>query len=88
MYRKILSLFFLVWALSPPIGENAVGVVRQLVRQLVYQVCSTRYHVSFYLWLIGPVLKHSKVPKYYDHDCSLLNFVNLPPNLCPRLQSQ
>ena len=35
----------------------------------MYQVCYTRYHVSFYLWLIGSVLKHCKVPKYYDHDC-------------------
>ena len=41
------------------------------MRQLVYQVCYTRYHVSFYLWLIGSVLKHCKVPKYYDHDCCL-----------------
>ena len=39
------------------------------MRQLVYQVCYTRYHVSFYLWLIRPVLKHCKVPKYYDQDC-------------------
>ena len=29
----------------------------------------TRYHVSFSLWLIGSVLKHCKVPKYYDQDC-------------------
>ena len=29
----------------------------------------TRYHVSFPLWLIGSVLKHCKVPKYYDQDC-------------------
>ena len=34
----------------------------------MYQVCYTRYHVSFCLWLIGSVLKHCKVPKYYDHD--------------------
>ena len=39
------------------------------MRQLVYQVCYTRFHVSFYLWLIGSVLKHCKVPKYYDQDC-------------------
>ena len=32
------------------------------MRQLVYQVCYTRYHVSFYLWLIGSALKHCKVP--------------------------
>ena len=34
----------------------------------MYQVCYTRYHVSFYLWLIGSVLKHCKVPKYYEQD--------------------
>ena len=27
------------------------------------------YHVSFYLWLIGSVLKHCKVAKYYEQDC-------------------
>ena len=45
-------------------------VVRQLVRQLVQIVCYTRYHVSFYLWLIISVLQHCKVPKNYDQDCS------------------
>ena len=39
------------------------------MRQLVDQVCYSRYHVSFYLWLIGSVLQHCKVPKYYDQDC-------------------
>ena len=42
----------------------------QLTRQLVYQVCYTRYKVSFYWWWIGPVLKYCKVPKYYHQDCS------------------
>ena len=37
---------------------------------LAYQVCYTRYHVSFYLWLIRSVLKRCKVQKYYDKDCS------------------
>ena len=41
----------------------------------MYQVCYTRYHVSFYLWLIGSVLKHCKVPKYYDQDCLKLFFL-------------
>ena len=35
----------------------------------MYQVCYTRYHVSFYLWLIWSLLKHCKVPKYYEQDC-------------------
>ena len=38
------------------------------MRQLVLQVWYTRYHVSFYLWLIGSVLKHWKVSKYYEQD--------------------
>ena len=45
------------------------------MRQLIYQVCYTRYHVLFYLWLIGSALKHCKVPKYYDPDCSSLSAV-------------
>ena len=40
-----------------------------------YQVCYTRYHVSFYLWLIGSVLKHCKVPKYYEQDCLKIFFL-------------
>ena len=36
----------------------------------MYQVCYTRYHVLFYLRLIGSVLKHCEVPEYYEHDCS------------------
>ena len=35
----------------------------------MYQVCYTRYHVSFSLWLIGSVLKHCKVTKYYEQNC-------------------
>ena len=34
----------------------------------MYQVCHIRYHISFYLWLIGSILKHCKVPKYYGQD--------------------
>ena len=48
------------------------------MRQFVYQVCYTRYHILFYLWLIGSVLKHSKVPKYYDQDCRLSNLSSNP----------
>ena len=47
------------------------------MRQLVYQVCYTRYHVSFYLWWIGSVLKYCKVPKYYDQDCRQLRVSEL-----------
>ena len=41
------------------------------MRQLVYQVCYTRYQVSFYLSWIGSLLKYCKVPKYYDQDCRI-----------------
>ena len=50
-------------------------MVRPLVMQLVCQVCYTRYHVPFDLWLIGSVLKHCKVPKYYDQDCLKIFFL-------------
>ena len=40
------------------------------MKQLLYQVSYTRYQVSFTCEEIGPVLKHCKVPKNYDQDCS------------------
>ena len=27
------------------------------------------------MWLIGSVLKHCKVPKYYDQDCSYISYL-------------
>ena len=55
----------------------------------MYQSCSTRYHVSFYLWLIGSLLKHCKVPKYYEQDCRSCNCIEIEnpaqvifPNFC------
>ena len=41
------------------------------MRQLVCQICYTKYHVLLYLWLIGSVLKHCKVAKYCDQDLRL-----------------
>ena len=38
------------------------------MRQLVCQVCYTRYQFLFYLWLSGTVLKHCRVLKDYDQD--------------------
>ena len=63
------------------------------MRQLVYQVCYTRYHIWFYLWLIGSVLKHCKVPKYYEQDCRQIKGSMLKPErgglkLKYKLQSQ
>ena len=45
----------------------------RLVRQVEYQVSYTRYQVSFFSWRIGPVLKHCKVPKYFDQDWEMKN---------------
>ena len=42
------------------------------MRQLLYQVFYTRHKVSFYLWWIGPVIKH-KVPKNQDCRCEHLS---------------
>ena len=39
------------------------------------QVSYTRYGVSFYLWLVGSVLKHCKVAKYYEQDCLKIFFL-------------
>ena len=62
-------------------------VVWQLARQLVYQVCYNRYHVSLYLWLVGSVLKHCKVPKYYDQDRRFRMFISNVYYKRKRLQS-
>ena len=37
--------------------------------QLVYKVCYTIYQGSIYLWQIGPVPIHCKVPKHFGKDC-------------------
>ena len=39
------------------------------MRQLIYQAYYIRYQFWFYLWRIGPVVKHCKVPKNYGQDC-------------------
>ena len=49
------------------------------MRQLVCQVCYTKYHVSFYLCLIVSVLKQYKVLKYYDQDCSSNSLLEILP---------
>ena len=50
-----------------------------IVRQLVYEVCYTRYYVLFYLRLIESLLKHCKAPEYYEQDCKCVYylFINL-----------
>ena len=47
------------------------------VKPNLYEVCNSRYHVSLYLWLIGSVLKHCKVPKDYDQDCRCFRLIIL-----------
>ena len=57
------------------------------MRQLVYHVSYTKYHVSFYFWLIGSALKHRKVPKHYDQDCRL-NGVYCRDNLPDKIKDE
>ena len=45
--------------------------VWQILMQLVYQVCYTRYHSLCHLWQIKPTLNHRKLPKYYDQNCRI-----------------
>ena len=56
---------FEIFLMLPYFLRSYVLSYSALVRQIVYQVCCTRYHVSFYLWLIGSVLKDCKVPECY-----------------------
>ena len=49
-------------------------VVQQFMRKPIYQAGCSRYHVSFYLWIIQSGLKHTKVPKYYGQDCLKIFF--------------
>ena len=39
------------------------------MRQLGYQIYYTSYQFSLCLGRIGPVLKHIKVPTYFDQAC-------------------
>ena len=57
----------------------------ELLRQLVYQVYYSRYHVSFYLWSIECVLKHCQLRKYYNRDCLKIFFLlSTLPALIPK----
>ena len=46
----------------------------KLERQLVVQVCYSRYHISLYWWSIGSVLRHCKTLKSYGQDCPEIFF--------------
>ena len=59
-YFSNISLFPKILSLKSLLTREATHI---------YQACYTRDHVSFYLWLIGSVLKHCKVPKYYGQAC-------------------
>ena len=79
--------FFLCGHWAPPSAKMPWGNSTQIwllscsaTREATHRVCYTRYHVPFYLWLIGCVLKHCKVPKYCDQDCSIyLEFLKQYP---------
>ena len=43
----------------------------------MYQVWSTRYQVSFYLWWFTRKLNYEKLPKYSDQDCAKILFYSL-----------
>ena len=49
------------------------------MREHVYKVCCTKNDISFYLWLIGSVLKRCKVLKYYDQNCLKTFFLLFTP---------
>ena len=59
-------------------NELSRSATREATRVSRYQVCYTRYQVSFNLW---QVLKHCKVPKYFDQDflevCILLSTLSI-----------
>ena len=40
------------------------------MRQLVYTILISNNHTSFHLWWNENVVKHPKVSKYYETDCS------------------
>ena len=44
--------------------------MRQFVRQLVYTMYIIDNGASFYLWWKENLVKHQKVSKYYENDCS------------------
>ena len=49
----------------------------QLVRQMVYTMFITNNHASFHLVLKENLVKHQKVSKYYNRNCSSLSVVTL-----------
>ena len=73
--KKRIIIIIIIIEIFPIFSKSYV--VRQLVRQLVHQVCYTRYQVSSYLWWIESVIKYVKVPKYYDQDCRLIRMCTI-----------
>ena len=51
------------------------------MRQLVYTIFIINNHNSFHLWWKENLVKHQKVSKYYDWDCSNKN-VNFATQFC------
>ena len=49
--------------------QSKCGKIRT-IKNSVFGHFSCRHQNSFYLLQIGPVLEHSKVPKYYEQKCT------------------
>ena len=60
---KIYFGGILIWRIPDLNRETA-----KILSHFIYSWCNACNQVPFYLWRIGPALKH-KVPKYYDQDC-------------------
>ena len=68
--KSLISTFayFLTANAQVPFAQGALGTS-------LHQVCLSSYQVLFYFCLIKFVLKHCKVPKYYQKDCLKVFFL-------------
>ena len=53
------------------------------MRQLVCSMFITNNHGLFHLWWKEDLVKHQKVSKFYDHDCSYITTYTSGDNLPP-----
>ena len=65
---SIGKTFTLAWRLGA--GLSFCEALRQPVRQLVYAMFISNNRPSFHLWWKENLVKHRKVWKYYETDCS------------------
>ena len=68
--KSLISTFacFLTVNAQVQFAQGALGTS-------LHQVCLSSYQVLFYFCLIKFVLKHCKVPKYYQKDCLKVFFL-------------